>query len=238
MLFRATTCGVLCTVLGVTACTDDATGRTRIDFDVDVVGVGVAATLPTAGARAIRLDEARLQLGALTFFEGGALFSRRSVVDEVLSFASARAHPGHYTPGEALADMPVVGVIDLLATTPQVVPADGLSGAYGSLTVPLVAGDTLVLAGAIVGLDDDVAFTATLDFPFDVEGVACVVDEMRGRRVHLDVQVPELVRRIDTDLLPIVADAPIDLGVDGQARNALERALEAQTTFAVTVEED
>jgi hypothetical protein len=238
MLHRALACPALLATLGLAACTDEAAGRSRIGFEVDIAGTGQAATLPTAGARAIRLDEARLHFGALTFFEGGALFARRTAVEALLSFPTARAHPGHYTPGEALADTAFVGVIDLLSSTPQVIAADGLSGAYGSVTLPLVASDTLVVTGAIVGGEADVAFSATLDFPFEVEGVACVVDEMRGRRVHLDVQVPELVRRIDTDLLPTTADTVVDIAVAGQARNALERALEAQTTFVVTTEEN
>jgi hypothetical protein len=239
MPIRALTCVVMWLVAGAVACADDAAGRTRIAFDVEIAGVGQAPTLPTAGARRIRLDVARLQLGGLTFFEGEALFARRSVVDELLSFASARAHPGHYTPGEALADTPAPDIVDLLATTPQIVIADGLSGAYGSMTLPLVAGDTLALSGALVGNDGgDVPFRAALDFPFTVEGIPCVVDEMEGRRVHLDVRVPELVRRIDTDLLPVDPATAIDLAVDGQARNALERALEAQSTFSISTEED
>lgn len=223
-------------VLSAVGCSDgDAAGRTRIAFDVEIAGVGQQPTLPTAGARPMRLDTATLHPGSLTFFEGDALFASRSLVDEVLSFASARAHPGHYTPGEALADTSPPDVVDLLSSTPQVIVADGLSGAYGSMTLPLVAGDTLVLAGAITGGDGgDVPFSVTLDFPFTVEGIPCVVDEMEGRRVHLDVQVPEIVRRIDTDLLPVDPATVVDLAVDGQARNALERALEAQTSYALT----
>jgi hypothetical protein len=223
-------------LLVAVGCTDvDAAGRTRIAFDVEIAGGGQASTLPTAGARPIRLDAATLHLGGLTFFEGDALFASRSLVDEMLSFASARAHPGHYTPGEALADTPAAGVVDLLAPAPVVVTADGLSGAYGSMTLPLVGGDTLSLTGVLVGGDGgDVPFTAALDFPFSVEGIACVVDEMKGRRVQLDIQVPELVRRIDTDLLPVAPGTVVDLAVAGQARNALERALEAQTTYSLT----
>jgi hypothetical protein len=218
------------------ACVDDAAGRTRMAFDVLVAGADVAPALPTAGARAIRLDVARLHLGGLAFFEGDALLARRSVVEEILSFPTARAHPGHSTPGEALADTVVIGVIDLLSPGPTTITADGLSGAYGSLTVPLVGGETLRLEGALLGDDADQPFRAVLDLTHELEGIPCVVDEMEGRRLRLDVRVPELVRRIDTDLLPS-SDATVDLTATPQAENALTRALKAQTTFRITVED-
>jgi len=220
-------------------CTDEAAGRTRIAFDVVISGIGngAAESLPTAGTRPIRLDVARLQLGALGFFEGEALFASRSMVGDFLSFSSARAHPGHYTPGEAVADTAAVGVIDLLASAPHVVTADGLSGAYGSMTLPLVGGETLALEGVVLDDGPGLPFSVVVDLAHDVEGIACDVAEMSGHRLRLDVQVPELVRRVDTDQLPAASDAPIDLGAAPQARNALERALEAQTTYLLTPEE-
>ena len=231
-LLAVSSCGWL-----ASACDDQAAGRTRIAFDVVSAGSGQSEALPTAGVRPIRLDAARLQLGALTFFEGDALFASRSLVDELLSFSSARAHPGHYTPGEALADTAAIGVIDLLANEPQVITADGLSGAYGSMTLPLVGGETLVLEGAVLADGAELPFRVVVDLAHDVEGIACVVAEMTGRRVRVDVQVPELVRRIDTDLLPAASDTAIDLGTTAQALNAMERALESQTTFLITPEE-
>jgi hypothetical protein len=220
-------------------CTDEATGRTRIAFDVVIAGNGdgAAESLPTAGTRPIRLDAARLQLGPLTFFEGEALLASRSIVDDLLSFSSARAHPGHYTPGEALADTAAVGVVDLLASAPHVIAAGGLSGAYGSMALPLVGGETLALEGVVLDDGPGLPFGVVVDLAHDVEGIACDVAEISGQRLRLDVQVTELVRRVDTDQLPASSETPIDLGAAPQARHALERALEAQTTYLLTPEE-
>jgi hypothetical protein len=225
--------------LALPACVDAADGRTRIAFDVVIGGAEQAPLLPVADAGAVRLDVARLHLGALTFFEGGALLARPGGLDGLLSFAAARAHPGHGGPGEVLAATAEVGVVDLLAPESVTLSADGLSGPYGSLTLPLVGGATLVVEGSFVadGAGDERPFRAVLGLPYEVEGIPCVVDEMQGRRVRLEVRVPELVRRIDPGLLPAGSDAPIDLAALSQARNALTRALEAQTTFRVTTED-
>jgi hypothetical protein len=219
-------------------CAGDVAGPTRIDFEVAVSGAGQTALHETAGARPIRLDSARLHLGALSFYAGESVWSARALLDDWLSFSSAYAHPGHVAPGEALADTGPVGPVDLIGSevTPTVVHASGQSGAYGTMTVALVGGETLTLGGAIVGADREVPFTARIDLGSDVEGIVCDIDAVTGMRLRMAIRVDEFVRRVDTDLLPIESEAPLDLGDAPQALSALERALSAPATYQLLPE--
>lgn len=219
-------------------CAGDVSGPTQLDFEIAVSGARQGALIPTAGVRPIRLEAARLHLGALSFFAGESVWSARALLDDWLSFSSAYAHPGHASSGEALADTGPVGPVDLLAgeATPTVVQASGQSGAYGTMTVALVGGETLTLGGAIVDADREVPFTARIDLGSDVEGIVCDIDAVPGMRLRMAIRVDEFVRRVDTDLLPIESEAALDLGDVPQALSALERALSAPATYQLLPE--
>ncbi len=222
------------------ACVADGDdGRTRASFTVHVGGAFADDIVSNDGDR-ITLSVARLSLGALAFFEGDALFasSAAALRDSLLSFSSAHAHPGHYTPGEALADMGEVGVIDLLGGGVDAV-ADGLTGPYGTVTVPLTAADeasaTLTLRGTFAREQNESTFVAVLPFATVVEGVPADFSIEDGDRIELAISLAELVRRVDFRALPTVD--PIDLVAEDQAKNALERALASQTTYITTHQE-
>ncbi len=221
--------------IAASSCAPDGSGRVRTSFAVEIEGSGDVTSTTNAGAT-VTLNEATVSLGALSWFEGDALFAR-SFVHELLSFSAARAHPGHYTPGEALADMDVIGIVDLLADAPVTLTADGLTGAYGSVSVPLtpVDGATLRLAGDVVFADDSRrAFSAVVVLTHTVEGIAANAD-VDGGVMRVSISHSELVRRIDFAAASTSQpDGVIDLIVVEQANNALSRALESQGTYVVT----
>jgi hypothetical protein len=235
-------CSALAWALVSTGCDPGASGRVRTAFDVEITGAGNPGQLVTNAGASVALRRAELSLGALAWFEGDALFALlkpRGIVDGLLSFSSAHAHPGHYTAGAALADMPDVGIVDLLAA-PVIVAAEGLTGPYGSVSLPLLTGleggHTLRLEGDFV-VGDAAArpFVAALPLAQTVEGVGCDVTVGDGGVMSVAVQLDELVRRIDFAAAAAADDgAVIDLSVIPQAHNALERALSSQNTFTAS----
>jgi hypothetical protein len=227
----------------VASCTPPRPERERTTFDVAVHGDSDGQGLLTNGGDVVDLARAELSLGGLTFFEGDALFARagrhQRLVDSILSVSAAHAHPGHYTPGEALADMPAVGVVDLLAADAVVVGAEGLTGDYASATIPLTTdidgGLTLSLRGDVqLASGGSVTFVANAISNVAIEGVSSPVT-VDGGLMDVSVDVGELVRRIDFSAA--VASAPqdpLDLNAVPQAQNAVERELVAQTTYVIT----
>jgi hypothetical protein len=224
--------------------------RKRTTFDVVIRGTGDPSALPSEHGGTITLTEAKISLGAPEWFEGDALFALRTTpvkrdavqaaFDAVLAFSSAHAHPGHYTPGEALADLDTIGVVDLLAGDVAIGTAEGVTGAYGTLSLPFASspaleGAAVKLAGSAHCTSGDVPFWVSLPLDKIIEGVPSAIEVGTAGTVTIDVSLEDLVRRIDFTSFPTAET--VDLLTVDQARNSVERSVESQATYTVTYQE-
>ncbi len=229
--------------LGLTAhCGDDTTGRSPVAFPVFAQGVRPEAT--TALGWSVRIDTARLRLGALRWFEGPPV-ARLSPWERCLGVGLAYAHPGHYVPGEALADITTPVVIDLTRTTPNALgTARGVSGDSRSARIelrpspvdPALPGATLSLTGTATRAAQTVRFAATYPLVLDIPGVpAPGALDPQGTPWTLQVDLVALVDRVDFAALPPASpsDDPVVFPADSQSANALARALRASATYRV-----
>ena len=221
------------------ACGSD-TGRARVAFEVSVISEPLAAG-PNEFGYTVQLTRAELRGARLAFFEGDPLFTKswRQRVGEFL-VPSAHAHPGHYTPGEALADLLVAQTFDLLRTDVQTWGmADGVTGDYASAELNLGTTNVaaVILEGTATGPGGEIPFVASLDESQELLGLTAgfMVDE-RPFEVVVNFDLNELVRRVDFGRVasPEViasASAPIPLVRDTQPYNAFSRAAIGNLTY-------
>jgi hypothetical protein len=107
------------------------TEHTRLSFPVEISGD--ATDLLTDSGWSVSATKATAHLSTLRFFEGKVLVAQRSPWWRSLLVSEAWAHPGHYIPGEAMAELLTPLELDLLATSPTAWgTADGITGDYGS----------------------------------------------------------------------------------------------------------
>lgn len=226
-------------------CGDPDTGRYRVRFDAVVRGSG--ADVNTAAGWAVRLDTARMVVGALRWYEGPPLFEARSW-RRLFAPSVAWAHPGHYVAGEALADMVTPRVVDLLAPEGTSVGAvDGVNGTPLSGHVVLRGagadlgegaagfnGGTVLLEGSATKDGQTVRFVARPAFLNTVEGIpARGVLDAAQRGWSLTVNLAQWVDRMDFSTLPAgpTADAPREITLELQPGNALFRAVTSAGTY-------
>ncbi len=130
-------CGLSAALVATARCGDggDTTGRVRVTFPVTMRGINPSADTSTGWH--VVLDQAFVAAGPLRWYEGAPIFSRR-LWDTAFSLGVAHAHPGHYVPGEALADITSQRVVDLMVPTPTPLEdATGVSGDALSATMEL-----------------------------------------------------------------------------------------------------
>lgn len=126
-------CGLAAALVATARCGDagDTTGRVRVTFPVTVRGIN--PTSDNARGWRVVVEEALVAAGPLRWYEGPPIFARR-----LFQFGVAFAHPGHYVPGEALADITSQRVVDLMVPTPTPLEdATGVSGDALSATIEL-----------------------------------------------------------------------------------------------------
>lgn len=209
-------------------CADDSTGRARVRFATRARAVDASFT--TSRGWSLTVTEARLSLGTLRWYEGPALFALRWW-ERALGVSVAQAHPGHYAPGEALADMTTPRVIPLSATPVELAMADGVTGAAQSAHLelrPAPAGDelngaSLSVRGEAVNGAQRVSFRGALAITLNLEGVSApgAVDAAAW---ELQVSVGRWLDRVDfSALTPATPGAEVVFGDDSQASNALYR---------------
>lgn len=233
----------LLAVLAAAGCSSD-TGRSRVDFDVELQGVRSEGTITTDDGWSVTLTEARLYVGAVYFFEGEPLFARRRAEALPLELArwlftipEASAHPGHYVEGEALADMLAANTVDLLGPAVTLGRANGVTGSYNSLRLELgrsdaLSGHTALVAGRAEKGGLVVEFTGTVDRDAPIAGVAFGAEiEASDGKAHIDVDLAEWVRRIDFAAVPRAPGEVSPLQVGTQAHNALTRGVENTSAF-------
>jgi hypothetical protein len=208
-------------------CGDDTTGRTRVRFDVRARGVDT--TFTTSRGWSVRVTEARVSLGPLRWYEGPPIFALRWW-ERALGVSVAHAHPGHYVPGAALADMLAPRVVDLTAGAVVLSAADGVTGpaqsAHMELQPPPAGGDTatVFVRGEATLASQRVRFRGSLALALNLEGVTAPGDIDRTPW-ELQVSVGRWVDRVDFAVLtPSAPDAEVEFATDSQAANAFYRA--------------
>lgn len=146
--------------------TSCATEQQRTHFGVDVEGAPLTA--PSEAGWTITLETARATVGPLRFFEGKVLISRLERLLWAPFGGIAHAHPGHYIPGEALAELTVSHDVDLLAGITPLGDADAVTGDYGSLELTVTS---VRVAGTATKGTDSRRFEASYDLAKPLEGV-------------------------------------------------------------------
>lgn len=171
--------------------------RQRTSFELRAT-----ATLPTTPNEhgwALNLTEASIQLASVRFFPGHAIVTRWQRVLWAPFGGFAFAHPGHFEPGEALAEWTGDRALDLLQDTPIALgTTSAFTGDYGSAAVTFAAGDTVRIAGSAVKDDTTVRFTATLTPTKPLEGIRSEHDlSTAPTTATLRVDVAGWLARID-----------------------------------------
>jgi hypothetical protein len=231
---------------------DDAPAPQSIALTVSIDGVGVDG-LPTTGGYAVTLTAASLCIEQLQTHAGEAVLAstqpaRRprgwpsvaEVRDALLSFSSAKAHPGHYDEGGLMGEVTGTTVVDLLATTATTMPVgDGISGHHGSASITLCtdAGldGALLLEGTASRDGTDVGFRFVVQAPEVIEGIPVDVELGGDGALVVHVDLAGLLGRVDFDAFPaqtppVVPTAPPP---GSQPDNAVGRAIRAPSTYHV-----
>lgn len=214
------------------------------------------AEVMTSTGWAVRFDTARMIVGALRWYEGAPLFGARTVspwrwVRGVLGPSVAWAHPGHYVPGEALADVVGPTVIDLIGadgTGTSMGWVDGVTGTpmSGHVVVqPMPTGQaqpqgfnngSVWLEGTAMRAGETVRFVATPAITTTVEGIpARGVFDLTQRPWRVTVDLGAWVDRMDFSTLSVAPGAdPSALRVvtiDSQPGNALYRGVTSAGSY-------
>jgi hypothetical protein len=167
------------------------------------------------------------------------------------SLGVAHAHPGHYTPGEALADATPLRVIDLLGPPVELGPAPAVTGTVRSASLalrPSPSGDDGLAPGASVQVEGTasregahVRFRARMEGGVDIEGapVDGVIPEAPRARARVRIALGAWLARVDFAPLAGGDGATSDLRADAEADNAWSRGVRdgAAYRFELTTED-
>lgn len=228
-------------VLAALAACPAADSPAAIAFGVRVHGAGAAPRDNMHGAR-VTITSAQACLGRVETHAGEAVLAARvrAVVDDVLSFRAAHAHPGHYDEGGLMGELDGDTVVDLLGDGVDKGTAQGISGRHGSAALTwcaLPSGAALELSGEAVVDGATVFFTAHAAVPDDpIGGVAVDVELDDGDVLDLGIDVFAFVDRVDFAAVAAgSAAAPTAFVAGSQADNAVGRALRSAATFSFSV---
>jgi hypothetical protein len=226
-------------------CGDDATGRQRVTFDVSARGVRLEGD--TSLGWHVRVESAFAAVGPIRWYEGAPLFGRL-----LRGFSGvAWAHPGHYVPGGALADINTRAVVDLTSPSATLVGhAGGVSGTSRSAHFELhgpevdlgparqvLRGRTLIVRGTATRGDATVRFDASLLLDVNIEGIpaSAVFDGSPGRWA-VDIDLTNWLDRVDFTMVPPPADpGGVSTFSEGsQPANALYRGVVSGASYRFT----
>ncbi len=185
----------------------------------------------------------QVSVGPVRFYEGHVLLSQRAPRFDpfVLLGGTAWAHPGHYLPGDAMAEVLSTTVVDLLAASPtQLGEANAVTGDYGSMELTLPTppeGHAVRLRGTATHADGRrVRFDTALDLPKPIEGIRferALAEEVG--RVRITVDLNTWLGRIDfATVSPADAEGVSTFPTGSQAMNALVRGVEDTGAYVVT----
>ncbi|MFO0558788.1 MAG: hypothetical protein U0269_12295 [Polyangiales bacterium] len=246
---------VTCAFAMVTAfhCGPMGTGgaRTRIQASVR----GATPTSATSLGWSITYEQALISVDTMRWSAGEPVFDARlrQRFLRSISIGTAFAHPGHYTPGEALADVSVARLIDLLGPTIQLDAITAVTGTSNSASISLRPADAARAAGTRLSAGSSVRAqgTATKDGAsvrfrleisdaIDIEG-APAHGEIRAdgsTSFELSVDLGLWLDRADFATLAMSApamDGVIDVPADGQVRNAFVRGVNNGAAYRITL---
>lgn len=145
--------------LGVPACDPGSTTGSPVTHAARVEAADdLAAPLENAKGWRVTVAHAYVSLASLRVFDGAPVTARAPAAPpawrwalERLSTPSALAHPGHYTPGDALAEVLTPTSVDLVGGPLALGPADGFTGPYRSARLSFGAAPVGPAAGALGG---------------------------------------------------------------------------------------
>jgi hypothetical protein len=226
------------------------TGAQRRTFPVEMTLQPM--TGPNERGWTVTPEALHVSVGPVRFYEGHVLLSHRAPRFDpfLLLGGTAWAHPGHYLPGDAMAEVLSTTVVDLLAASPTVLgEANAVTGDYGSmeltLPVPTATGDAVApLGGHAVRVRGTathtdgrrVRFDAALDLPKPIEGIRferSLAQEVG--RVRITVDLNTWLGRIDfATASPADAAGVSTFPIGSQAMNALVRGVEDTGAYVVT----
>ncbi len=196
------------------ACGSD-TGRSRVEFDVEMGGLGGAGPFDNEHGWSVTLTKATVDAGPLYFYEGAPLFTR--VLE--LFVSTAYAHPGHYVEGDALGDFLERATVDLLASEPVLLgKGNGVTGSYNSARFE---GRVVELEGSATKDGQTIDFSGTFTLEGPIEGIAFGAEVTANGKIQLLIDAGEWVRRVDFSLL---ATPSFERGT--QPFSAFERGIE------------
>lgn len=216
---------------------------------------GLRPSTPSSVGWTVSFEQALLSVDTIRWFTGNPVFDARvrPRTPLLISWGTAWAHPGHYTPGEALADTAPMRVFDLLSAPVSLGSFAAVTGMANSASLALrpadasraagtalSAGSTLRVQGAATRDGVTVRFRAELTDSIDIEGTpahgAILADGSTRSRVVVDLGL--WLDRADFSTLASVAasaDGVIDVPASAQVRNALFRGASNGAAYRVTV---
>lgn len=234
-------------------CGPMGTGGARTTMRASVRGL--APTGPTSLGWSITFEQALMSLDTLRWNVGEPVFEARLRPPwfRTLSIGTAFAHPGHYTPGEALAEVAVGRVIDLLGPAVQLTAINAVTGMSNSATIllrpadaaraastPLSVGSTVRVQGTAAKDGAIVRFRLEIPDAIDIEGTPAH-GEIRadGSTVfELAVDLGAWLDRADFATMAMSApamDGVIDVPADSQVRNAFVRGVNNGAAYRITL---
>lgn len=223
-------------VVTLTAGCGGDTGRGRTDIGLEITGSSPTAIENIYGFEVI-VEEAVLSVDAVEFFEGSPLFSRSWW--PIVLVRSAHAHPGHYEPGEALADVLGPFVIDLM-DAPASVFGNGVTGDYRSAQIrlrptPELDGASVRIGGVARRDGLETRFVGQLVLDETIEGIAAgfVVNESQVA-ISLNIDMQAWLSRIDFSQLMVDGS----FTVDTQPYSALLRGVRNTSAYRFEMEEE
>lgn len=246
---------VTCAFAMVTAfhCGPMGTGGARTSIQASVRGA--TPTGPTSLGWSITYEQALVSVDTLRWNVGEPVFEARlrQRFLHSISIGTAFAHPGHYTPGEALADVSVARVIDLLGPTVQLTAITAVTGTSNSAAIMMGPADSARASGTRLSVGSSVRaqgvaakdgamvrFRLEISDAIDIEG-APAHGEIRAdgsTAYELAVDLGLWLDRADFSTLATVTpamDGVIDAPADGQVRNAFVRGVNNGAAYRLTL---
>ncbi|HEX8538406.1 MAG TPA: hypothetical protein VF664_13140 [Cystobacter sp.] len=210
------------------------TGAQRRTFPVEMTLQPM--TGPNERGWTVSPEALHVSVGPVRFYEGHVLLSHRSPRFDpfLLLGGTAWAHPGHYLPGDAMAEVLSTTVVDLLAASPTVLgEANAVTGDYGSMELTLA----VRIRGTATHADGRrVRFDAAMELSKPIEGIRFerVLAQEVGR-VRIAVDLNTWLGRIDfATVSPADAEGVSTFPTGSQAMNALVRGVEDTSAYVVT----
>lgn len=234
-------------------CGPVSTGGARTSIQASLRGA--TPTGPTSAGWSVTYEQALLSVDTLRWNVGEPVFEARlrQRLFRAISIGTAFAHPGHYSPGDALADTSVLRVLDLMGPTVQLSSISAVTGTSNSATLTLRpadaaraagttlrAGNTVRVQGTAAKDGATVRFRMELSDAFDIAGTPAH-GEIRAdgtTSFAIAVDLGLWLDRADFSTLAMVApamDGVVDVPAEGQVRNALFRGVSNGSAYRVTL---